>query len=75
MERNNIVGNGPRAEPLGIMIGGPTGVGKSLSVVPIMVAVGARVIPEAKLDSFMKNHADHIWHFIPENPFHDAYHG
>lgn len=38
MERNNVVGNGPRAEPLGVMIGGNTSVGKSLSTVPVMLA-------------------------------------
>ncbi len=49
MERNNIVGNGPRAEPLAIMLGGPSGVGKSLSVVPLIIAVGTLVMPEEKL--------------------------
>lgn len=75
MERNNIVGNGPRREPLGIMLGGPTGVGKSTSIVPLILAVNALVMPEEKLDGFQKNHNDYIWNFIPENPFFDSYHG
>lgn len=75
MERNNIVGNGPRREPLGIMLGGPTGVGKSTSIVPLILAVNAAVMPEEKLASFEKNHNDHIWNYIPENPFADSYHG
>lgn len=75
MERNNIVNNGPRREPLGIMIGGPTGAGKSTSMVPILLAVMARIMPKDKLESFKQNHNDHIWNFIPENPFFDSYHG
>lgn len=75
MERNNIVGNGPRREPLGIMFGGPTGVGKSTSIVPLILAVNAAVMPREKLDSFEKNHSDHIWVYDPENPFHDSFHG
>lgn len=75
MERNNIVGNGPRREPLGIMIGGPTGVGKSTCMVPTLLAVNAQVLPDEKLDAFVNNHNDFIWNFIPENPFHDSYHG
>lgn len=75
MERNNIVGNGPRREPLGIMMGGPPGTGKSASTVPLLLAVMARVLPESRVKSFLHNHNDEIWNFIPENPFHDAYHG
>lgn len=75
MERNNIVGNGPRREPLGIMLGGPPGTGKSAATVPFLVATMASVLPDSKLKSFMDNHNDEIWNFIPENPFHDAYHG
>jgi len=74
-ERNNIVGNGPRSEPLGVMLGGPSGVGKSTATVPILLAVMARVLPEEKIKSFMDNHNDFIWNFIPENHFHDAFHG
>lgn len=74
-ERNNIVGNGPRKEPLGIMLGGPSGVGKSTATVPILLAVMSRVLPEDKLKSFVDNHNDFIWNFVPENHFHDAFHG
>lgn len=75
MARNNIVGNGPRREPLAIMFGGPTGVGKSTSLVPLILAIMAKALPEELLDKFRKNHNDCIWNYIPENPFHDAYHG
>lgn len=75
MERNNIVGNGPRREPLGIMLGGPTNVGKSTVTVPLLTAVNELVLPGEKLASFRKNRDDHIWNFIPENVYHDSYHG
>lgn len=74
-ERNNIVGNGPRSEPLAIMLGGPSGVGKSTATVPILLAVMARVLPKERLNAFIENHNDFIWNFVPENHFHDAFHG
>lgn len=74
MERNNIVDNGPRREPLGIMLGGPTNVGKSTVTVPLLTAVCELVMPREKLKSFRQNRDDHIWNYIPENPFHDSYH-
>lgn len=75
MERNNITGNGPRREPLAVMLGGPSGVGKSTSIVPLILAVNSLVLPEEKLKNFLANHNDYIWNFIPENPFFDSYHG
>lgn len=75
MERNNITGNGPRREPLAIMLGGPSGVGKSTSIIPLILAVNSLVLPEEKLEGFISNHNDYIWNFIPENPFFDSYHG
>lgn len=75
MERNNIVGNGPRRPPLAIMLGGPTGVGKSTSTFPLLLAVNALVLPESKLKEFEKNHNDTIWNYVSENPFADSYHG
>lgn len=75
MERNNVVNNGPRREPLAIMLGGPTAVGKSTSILPLILAVNSLVLPDEKIESFKQNHNDHIWNFIPENPFADSYHG
>lgn len=74
-ERNNIVGNGPRVEPLAAMLGGPSGVGKSTATVPILLAVMAKVLPKERLGAFVENHNDFIWNFVPENHFHDAFHG
>lgn len=75
MERNNIVGNGPRREPLAIMLGGPTGVGKS-TIVPLLInATSMLVLPEQRLKSFEENHNDDIWVYNRQNPFADSYHG
>lgn len=74
MERSNIYNNGPRREPTAIMLGGPTGVGKSTSVLPLMLAVNAKVMPQERLQGFKKNHNDEIWNYIPENNFFDSYH-
>ena len=74
-ERNNVLNNGPRKEPFGILVGGPTGVGKSTSAIPLMLAIMCKVLPKDKLESFLKNHNDHIWSMVPENEYSDSYHG
>ncbi len=74
-ERNNIIGNGPRVEPLAIMLGGPTAVGKSTATVPLIISVCSQILSGDKLASFVNNHNDHIWTYISENHFHDSYHG
>lgn len=74
-ERNNVTGNGPRREPLGVLIGGPTGVGKSTTIIPLLLSVNAAVLPEEQLSAFEDNHNDMIWNYEGENPFADAYHG
>lgn len=75
LERSNIVGNGPRSEPLGIMIGGPTGVGKSTMTTIFLLELMARILPEERLPAFEKNHNDFIYNRVSENHFWDGDHG
>lgn len=75
LERANVVGNGPRRDPLGILFVGPSGVGKSTMVTPLMVEVTAAVIPDSKLKAFEANHNDEIYNRIHETIFWDGYHG
>lgn len=75
MERANIVGNGPRPEPLGIMLTGPTGVGKSTVTTPLMLEVTAAVLPKESFEQFRLNHNDFIYNRVHENEFYDGYHG
>ncbi len=71
---NNVVHNGPRRTPLGILIGGAPGVGKSYSSVPFVHELIARVIDDSSLESFQKNPNDYILNRIWENDFWDADH-
>jgi len=72
---NNVVHNGPRRTPLGILIGGAPGVGKSYSSIPLLHELIARVIDDNSLESFQKNPNDYILNRIWENEFWDADHG
>lgn len=75
-ERSGVFTNGVRKEPLGVMIGGPSGTGKSTSIYAIMLAVLASVIKEPrKREAFVRNHADFIYTMVPENEYADSYHG
>lgn len=74
LERANITGNGPRREPLGIMITGPSGVGKSTVTTPLILGVTAAILEGEKLAAFEKNHNDFIYNRIFETIFWDGYH-
>lgn len=65
--------NGPRVEPLAILIAGPTGVGKSTITVPFLLALMSRILPEDKKEQFMKNHNDFLFFRANENEFWDGY--
>lgn len=71
---NNVVHNGPRRTPLGILIGGAPGVGKSFSSIPFLHELVARIIDIASLPYFIKNPNDFILNRIWENDFWDADH-
>lgn len=64
--------NGPRIEPLSIMIAGPSGVGKSTFAMPSLLALSARVLPKESRDNFMRNHNDLIFFRAPENEYWDG---
>lgn len=65
--------NGPRTEPLAILIGGPTGVGKSTITVPFLLSLMSRILPEDKKEQFMRNHNDFMFFRANENEFWDGY--
>lgn len=65
--------NGPRIEPLAILIGGPTGVGKSTFTVPFLLALMSRILPEDKKKQFIENHNDFLFFRANENEFWDGY--
>lgn len=74
LDRANITGNGPRIEPLGVLIGGPTDVGKSTMSAYILLQVMAAILPVEDLASFRANHNDYIYNRTCTT-FFDGYHG
>jgi hypothetical protein len=75
LARANIVNNGPRIPPVGVMIGGPSGVGKSALAQFLMNRVTAHIIPDEMRDAFERNHNDTTFTRNAENGFWDGYHG
>ncbi len=65
--------NGPRVEPLAVLVAGPTGVGKSTITVPFLLALMANILPAEKLADFKKNHNDFMFFRANENEFWDGY--
>lgn len=75
VRRSNVYNNGPRIEPLGIFLTGPSGVGKTTALVPLILGVTGKVLPDDKIDAFLRNHNDFIYNRISENEYYDAYTG
>lgn len=73
--RANIVGNGPRKEPLGILIAGASAVGKSTFMTSLQLQLMGHTLPPDKVVSLRENHNDLILNRIVENEFHDGDHG
>lgn len=65
--------NGPRIEPIAILLAGPTGVGKTTITVPFLLALLGNILPDDKKAEFMKNHNDFIFFRANENEFWDGY--
>lgn len=72
-ERSSVRHNGPRVEPLGVIIGGPTGSGKSTATYPSLLAFMAMVLPEDQVETFLRNHNDFIFYRCNENDFWDGF--
>jgi hypothetical protein len=71
----NIGAHNIRMEPVVIMISGEPGVGKTWAIVPLIISVLSRVLPEKELDAFEKNHMDFIYPRQAEHKFWDGYRG
>lgn len=72
-EKNINPNNGPRIEPLAILIAGPSGVGKSTVTVPFLLALMNNILPAEKRAEFLKNHNDFMFFRANENEFWDGY--
>lgn len=64
---------GTRVEPLGILIAGGTGAGKSTLTMPFLLALMANVLEGDQLASFKKSHNDLIFYRHTENEYWDGY--
>lgn len=65
--------NGPRVEPLAMVVAGPTGAGKSTFTMPILLPIMNAIIPQEHRDAFLKNHNDFIFYRNNENEYWDGY--
>lgn len=65
--------NGPRVEPLGLLIAGPSGVGKSSITMPLLLSLLSEVVPKENFEAFEQNHNDFIFFRANENEFFDGY--
>jgi hypothetical protein len=74
-ETAQIIGGGPRMQPLTICIGGKTGVGKSLVTIPLTNALLARCLPKEQLPLFQKSYGDFIYGRQIEHEYWDGYRG
>lgn len=75
IQRSNLHNMGPRIQPIGVLLTGPSGVGKTTALTPLMLAVTANVLKEEELEAFRANHNDFIYNRISENEYYDSYHG
>lgn len=72
-ERNYSPMRGTRVEPLGILIAGNTGAGKSTLTMPFLLALLGNVLDGEDLKGFEKSHNDVIFFRNTENEFFDGY--
>jgi len=75
LRRANITGNGPRIPPIGVLIGGASGIGKTSMSQYLMLKAGLHMVDPHERDSFIRNHNNHIYNVNPENHFWDNYNG
>jgi hypothetical protein len=75
IRRSNLHNNGPRIQPVGVFLTGPPGVGKTTAIIPLMLDVTGRTIPDDMVSSFRANHNDFIYNRISENEYYDSYNG
>lgn len=76
LQRFGVVAAGPRQEPLGVLVCGNTGVGKTTSSHDMMLAVTARILTtEEDENRFMDNHCDFVYNRVSEEEYFTGYHG
>ncbi len=72
-EQNINPYNGPRVEPLAILLAGPTGSGKSTITVPFLYALMGNILEGEDKEGFLKNANDFLFFRANENEYWDGY--
>jgi len=76
LQRFGVVAAGARHEPLGVLVCGNTGVGKTTSSHDMMLAVAARILTTTEDEErFMENHCDFVYNRVSEEEYFTGYHG
>jgi hypothetical protein len=73
LRRANLTRETARIPPFAIMIGGPPGVGKTRSSMPLLLSIICATIDDDQLDTFMANPTNYIYTRCPEQVFWDSY--
>jgi hypothetical protein len=71
-EANINPNNGPRVEPLGVLIAGPSGSGKSTATVPLLLSVLGSILDKSVIPAYIENHNDFIHFRANENVYWDG---
>jgi len=70
---SNFKFSGIRVEPVGIMLRGPPGVGKSQAMQHIADAINAMTLSDVEFELYKENRGSHIWNRQAENEYWDGY--
>lgn len=75
LQSSNVINNGPRKSPFGLLLGGGTQVGKTVVLNPLITDILVRVLSDEKLEVFKKNQADFICYMNKTDEYCSNYHG
>jgi len=74
-DRFDFRGESLRQEPVMIYIAGPPGLGKSAAIIPLMLAIAARIMEPEEFKRVSKNHKDLFYNRQIEHQYADGYRG
>jgi len=75
LEKANIGGSSPRAQPFALLITGPTGVGKSTTMNYLIRQIAGAVCTQTEVDQLIANPNSMFYFRNPGTDFWDGYHG
>lgn len=74
-DQANFTGNGARMEPLVVLLSGAPGVGKTWVLLPLIMDILQRVLPEERLSALKTDFNNEIFSRVPETKYWEGYRG